>query len=80
MEPVAVGGASVVHYSLGQLEGGFDAFAVVDGVDGGGLAEVGGVGHGVEGGHFRVVVGKALSGGGVWGRCGPETGPSWRKT
>jgi hypothetical protein len=44
------------------LEGGFDPFAVVDGVKGGGLAEVGGVGHGVEGGHFRVVVGKALSG------------------
>jgi hypothetical protein len=42
VEPVAVGGASVVHYSLGRLEGGFDSFAVVDGVGGGGLAEVGG--------------------------------------
>jgi len=42
VEPVAVGGASVIHYSLGRLEGGFDSFAVVDGVDGGGLAEVGG--------------------------------------
>jgi hypothetical protein len=62
VEPVAVGDASVVHYSLGQLKGGFESFAVVDGVKGSGLAEVGGVGHGVEGGHFRVVVGKALPG------------------
>lgn len=37
MEPVAVSGASVVQYSFGQLESGFEPFALVDGVKGGGL-------------------------------------------
>lgn len=37
MEAVAKGGASVVQYSPGQLEGGLEPFALVDSVKGGGL-------------------------------------------